>query len=402
MKIKALFVAIAVLLCGSAFAQESNRDANGNIQYGPYQTNKFFDNWFISVGGGVNCGIDGVVTAIKAKDLKKINYGFGIEAEANIGKWITPNYGVRFGWQGLNTAVDKKFHSKISEGKQINYVHADGLWNISNQFGGYKETRAINIVPYLHMGAMIEKGGKDFYGSVDKSGFAAGLGIMFPIRLGGVVSIVPDIRTTFARDGHISCVGSGLAANTSATLGLNFNLGKNNWTRLSTTLASSAAALAAAEAAKNALQAEKDRLANALNAANADKDALNKEIARLKGLKPEVIREGGLDLNKAMAVYFEKGKATLSAKELEHLEFYTKNVIANNDKIKFTVIGSADSKTGTKAGNAKLSQRRAEYIYNLLTGKYGISADNFTVKSLGGVANNANPELDRAVVIEKD
>ena len=39
----------------AAMAQENgNRDENGKIVRGPYLTNKFGDNWFIGVAGGVN------------------------------------------------------------------------------------------------------------------------------------------------------------------------------------------------------------------------------------------------------------------------------------------------------------------------------------------------------------
>ena len=72
------------------------------------------------------------------------------------------------------------------------------------------------------------------------------------------------------------------------------------------------------------------------------------------------------------------------------------------ETLKFTVAGSADSATGTKAGNQALSQKRADYIFNLLTDKYGLTSDNFTVKALGGVDTAADPQLDRAVYIENN
>lgn len=43
-------VAIALMAMSVAFAQENNnRDENGNIVRGPYLTNEFGDNWFISL-----------------------------------------------------------------------------------------------------------------------------------------------------------------------------------------------------------------------------------------------------------------------------------------------------------------------------------------------------------------
>ena len=70
--------------------------------------------------------------------------------------------------------------------------------------------------------------------------------------------------------------------------------------------------------------------------------------------------------------------------------------------MKFTLSGNADSKTGTKKRNQQLSQQRADYLYKLLTEKYGLDGNQFTVKANGGNDIFDTPELNRAVIIEKD
>lgn len=57
--LKRVLVAVLVLSTTCAFAQQEvkgreNRDANNKIVRGPYLTNRFFDNIFIGVAGGVN------------------------------------------------------------------------------------------------------------------------------------------------------------------------------------------------------------------------------------------------------------------------------------------------------------------------------------------------------------
>ena len=48
-------VAVAMTASPEAFAQENgNRDEYGNVVRGPYETNRFGDNWFIGAGGGIN------------------------------------------------------------------------------------------------------------------------------------------------------------------------------------------------------------------------------------------------------------------------------------------------------------------------------------------------------------
>ena len=47
--------AVAMTASPAAFAQEDgNRDEYGKVVRGPYETNRFGDNWFIGVGGGAN------------------------------------------------------------------------------------------------------------------------------------------------------------------------------------------------------------------------------------------------------------------------------------------------------------------------------------------------------------
>ena len=48
-------IALFVFASGFASAQENgNRDAQNRIVRGPYETNRFFDNVFVGVAGGVN------------------------------------------------------------------------------------------------------------------------------------------------------------------------------------------------------------------------------------------------------------------------------------------------------------------------------------------------------------
>lgn len=386
---KFIVIAAALLISAASFAQETNRDANGNLQFGGYETNKFWDNWFIQIGGGVNVALDNMSDIFKKDGLKKDFGGLAIDVEA--GKWIDPCFGFRFGWKGISTGNFNKPVNGFTVGadNKFHYVHGDFMVNVSNLFAGYKELRAVNIVPYLTAGGVWGQG----------RAIAAGLGIMFPIRLGNVVNLVPDFQFLCLNQNAFG--GDGIVSNASATLGLQFNLGRNNWTRVSTTAAAAAAALAASEAAANALKAKNDKLAAEAAAANAAKDALAKENANLKNAlaEAEANAKKGVDLSEnPIYAYFELGKTTLSAKELAHLEYQVKTALAQNKDQKLTITGTADGKVGSKYINNKLSKKRGEYLYKLLTEKYGLCADNFVVKN---EIRNTNNALDRAAVISK-
>ena len=397
---KKFFVIAALLISAVSFAQETNRDANGNKQFGPYETNKFFDNWFIQVAGGVNHDQDYLTNLFKGEDGFK--QGLGLNVKANLGKWFDPCYGARIGWTGLVNGklvegTGAEFATSKDNGAQYNYIHADGLVNLSNLFGGYKETRCISFVGYLTAGYAFQN--KMF--GVDERSFAAGLGLEMPIRLGGVVSIVPAFEWVGMRAQVFN--GDDFGGVASATLGLNFNLGKNNWTRKATTLAAAGAALAAAEAAANALRAQNEKLAADAAAANAAKNALANENEALRK-ELEALRNApkcaGVDLaENPIIAYFEIGKATLSEKELAHFDYQVKTALAQNAGQKLLITGKADGKTGSKSLNEKLSKKRAEYLFDLLTNKYGLDADNFSIAN--EVVAGSRSALDRAGVISK-
>ena len=382
---KKFFVIVAALALGTAaFAQETNRDANGNIQYGPYETNKFWDNWFIGVGGGVDFTKD----AGKPDGVKTINPVLNV----NFGKWFDPCFGARvsyYGWGMPGSQIDG-----TAEVLNNNLFAGDLMWNISNQFWGYSEKRIYNCIPYLQAGML--------YGTTAGAEFEAGAGILNNFRLGEKLGLQIDFRACAARAEQIQ--GPGACGIFYATAGLAYNLGRVNWTRKATTVGAAAAALAAAEAAKAAAKAAADKAAaDAANAAN-NADALAAQNQALKDALANASKDNGaIDalLAKPMVVYFEIGKAKLSNKEAAHLDYIVKTLMAAGKNATFTVTGSADSKTGSKKRNQQLCDKRAEYLYNLLTENYGLSGDNLVVKSCIDANSEATPELNRAVIIEK-
>ena len=61
------------------------------------------------------------------------------------------------------------------------------------------------------------------------------------------------------------------------------------------------------------------------------------------------------------------------------------------------ITGSADKKTGTSRRNQYLCEKRAEYLKNLLSEKYGIDASDFKVNT--NIATEGDAALGRAVII---
>lgn len=384
MKVKAIVFVAAALLCGSAaFAQQKeNRDADGKFVYGPYETNRFIDNWFVTAGAGINYANDGMLHSEHPVD------GWGLAVRAGLGKWCTPTVGFEFAYTGVKSSISGAFHQTFG----FHYPHASFLLNFSNLVAGYRCDRFCDVIPYFNAGYLIVKDGRN--------GVAGGAGIRTNLRLCNRVYLVPDVMLLVYPDKTKGVMGT-----FSATLGLTVDLGKNTFTRKSESMAAAAAALAAAIAAENASTLAKEQAEAAAKAAQAEKDALAAENAQLK----DAIAKDA-EANKAVVenlyktpcqVYFAADKATLSKTELAHFDYLVKTAISQGKDAHFIVNGNADSKTGTKAYNKALSERRANYIQKLLTEKYGLDPDKFEVKANGGIDIFPSIAENRCVVIER-
>ena len=398
----AALAAVALTASPAVNAQENgNRDENGKIVRGPYQTNRFGDNWFIGAGGGINVFLN---------DGYKTNIGPSIDA--GFGKWFTPAVGMRIGYSGLNTnywadqpsvlgrTLDKE-EGKYQQKFGYMYFHGDFLWNISDAIGGYKETRFWDFVPYLHAGYFRSYGldGADYYNNE----IAAGAGLLHNLRLSDRLDLIVDMKAIVV-NGRVH--GSdGVALLPSVTMGLAVDVGWPNFVRSSTVIGALETAtvdqMAALEAAAVALE-----LANAsLEQENLNLQNKNANLAdQVNKLKKAPAGMNPADFFKELSpvtVYFNIGKTTLTVDEMHHLDYIAKNILAKADKqskVYITVMGSADSNTGTQKRNQSLSEARGKYVADILATKYGIAKDRLVVKS-EVVKAKADPELDRAVKI---
>lgn len=395
-------VAVTMATCPAVSAQENgNRDEYGKVVRGPYETNRFGDNWFIGAGGGINVFLN-----------KGYDIAVAPSVDANIGKWFTPAVGMRIGYQGFQSKVwadnasvlgnvldaDKEMYAQKFG---YMYFHGDFLWNMSNALGGYKETRFWNLVPYAHAGFYRSYGldGADF----SDNEFAMGAGLLHNLRLSDRLDLVIDMRATVV-NGRVH-QSDDVALLGSVTAGLAVDLGYPNFVRTSTVLAAAdianaekfailETATAALELANEALAAQNEKLTTA----NMN---LKDQIKRLKCQTHAPDDMASFFEGMEPTVYFEIGKTVLNPMEMKHLEFIAGNIVAKADKetqITITVTGTADSNTGTEKRNDYLSSARGQYIYDILTQLYGICPERLVVQN-EIVRSSGDPAFDRAVTI---
>ena len=397
----AALIAVTMTVSPGLKAQENgNRDLEGKIVRGPYETNRFGDNWFIGVGGGINVFLN------EGYDVK-----IGPSIDGNFGKWFTPAVGLRVGYQGFLSQVwsplPRILGSTLNEDNSsylqkigYMYVHGDFLWNASDAIGGYKESRFWDLIPYLHAGYFRSYGvdNVDFYDNE----FALGAGLLHQLRLARRLDLIIDMRATVVNGRVIDNSGAGILP--SVTAGLSVDLGWPEFVRTASVIEAVEIAnlerTAILETAIAALEVANATLENENMKLEKTNKKLVKENNQLKSLP--VVEETDFFTGMTPAtIFFNIGEATLGEKEMEHLDFIARNLIARADQdtdILITVMGSADGNTGSSRRNQHLSEARGKYVFDILTSKYNISPERLTIKT-EVVKKAAKPELSRSVVI---
>jgi len=350
-------------------------------------TNSFWSNWFIQVNAvGSSFFENGEKWSSPFK-----GYRTNLGASVAIGKWFTPGLGLRTKITGI---WGREILGTDKEANAMKYwdLNEQVLFNLSNIFCGYSDTRVWNFIPYI---------GGGFARNMSHDQYAMGLnfGILNTWRLSHHVRLNLDLsfgahETDFMRGNcNNADVKRQLFENKDrqlqAEIGLTFNLGKATFNKVPDV-----------DAIKALSQAEIDALNGRLRDANGEIDRLNNLINNHKC--PEVGGGKTITVKEVAAapvsVFFNIGSAKIaSKKDLVNLQSLVDVAKANNKKI--VVTGSADSKTGSAALNQKLSEKRAQAVKDELV-KMGVSESNIEVKGIGGVSQMDPTAYDRRAVVE--
>ena len=125
-----------------------------------------------------------------------------------------------------------------------------------------------------------------------------------------------------------------------------------------------------------------------------------------KIVEKEVIKEVEKLVNNEVpsstAIFFEIGKATLTSKDKARIKLYAESINACKDDSTFEVGGYADKKTGSAKTNQRLSEKRAQAVYDALVAE-GVDPSRLEKKAYGGVDAIFfnNDVLSRTVIIKK-
>ena len=387
---KMLLVAVTMLVSGSRLAQTKSSVEEEFVTYETdkykVETNKFWSNWFISVGGGAQMLFGDHEKQMKFADR------LSPALDVAIGKWFTPGIGIRFMYSGLswkgvtqNGAYGNgKVYdaSKWLEEQEANYfnLHGDVLFNLSNLFCGYNEKRIWNVSPYVSLGwaRMLD--------APKTNEITGSLGLINSFRLCSSLDLQIDVRGTVMNDRFDGETGGRSGEGIlSATVGLTYKFPKRGWNKVKTPVYNDAL-WNEYRGKMNNLNAENERLKALLAEANS-------KPAETKVEKQIVVPD--------LIVTFRIGKSALTKEDRVNLGFLAKAIKEGDPKATYTITGYADAGTGSKKINEHLSKARAAAVYSCLVNEFGVDKSQLRVRHEGGVDNMFydDPRLSRAAIL---
>ena len=324
-------------------------------------TNGFWENWFVSLGGGIQ------LQGAGREDVGLFETTTP-DVTVSVGKWFTPGLGLRL-QSHLPSFKDD------TNGKGSAYaLYGDALFNLTNMFCGYKQDRLYNAIPYIGFGRL--------WGDV--AGWTPWtVGYLSTFRLTN--SFTLDLEL-FLKQYNAIHNYEHRNWQSGATLGLTWHIGGRGFDASPDMDAISAMHSAQLAGLNEALSAEQDE---------------NKNLKQQLAQKPkEVIVEKIVKevLAAPQSVFFSFNSAKIaSRKEILNLESLAN--MAKNNGAKLKITGYADSATGVPAYNQQLSERRAQAVAKELI-KMGVAEENIVIEAKGGVADIKPASYNRRVIIE--
>lgn len=376
---KKLLFTLALAGVSVAGMAQNNETAVPEMKYS-VATNSFWSNWFVqaNLAGTAFYSNEEQGWELSKSPFKSFrnNLGFSVA----IGKWFTPGLGLRTKFNGVwgRTVVPVEREKAYDDnGNKYWTLNEQALFNLSNMFCGYSNTRVWNFIPYLGAGI-----GRNMSANTYAMGLSAGILNTFRVsdRFAINLELGYSLWETDMDGISYGAIESkdGPASRDqmfSVEVGLTYNVGKTRWNKTPDV---------------DALKALSQSQIDALNAQLADSQNENAKLKdMLANQKPVETTKVVKEIAAApVSVFFNIGKSRIaSKKDLQNVKDLVEVAKANNSKI--VVTGYADSKTGSAAFNQKLSQKRADVVANELV-KMGVSRDNIEVVAAGGV-NTLSP-----------
>lgn len=388
---KVLFTLALVVAAMSVVAQE--QEVEPKPSNADFVTNRFWDNWEISVGAGAQTWFFG-----DNQDKGKFGKRISPEFDLSFTKWLTPVFGARLQGQGISMKSTAKYlndaNSVDGYGLQGNwsyyFIHVDAMVNLRNWIGGYKEMRVWQPVIFGGFGyARSHISGDDRYLNGNQE-WAFSYGLLNKFRVSKAVDLTLELKDMLVResfglrgsDEQAAVEGFGKYGNLfSASIGVTYRFNRRGFSRPEKCV----------EPDYSAYNKRIENLERELANAQASADQLAQQ---LKDAKAPVIYEGN-EVPVEMIVFFDWDKTAITPKTALQLDYLAKMMKAADKE--FTLVGFA-SEEGNAQHNVALSEGRAKAVRQALIDR-GVAADKLSVEWKGASTQFKGLPQNRAVII---
>ena len=378
---KRKFIMASLLLAGACLtmnAQEKDK----------YYTEKGSDNIFVGVGvGGMAVFNDGMNTPA---------FNFNV----SVGKYINPVWGVRGQIGGLWQSLDKQDNGYYGYCKKFGEINLDAMLNLINLFGGYNPDRAFNLYlfggPTMNLGKAVDTnitlnaatGAQSYtyseHGLKARFGATVGLGLGYDITDKWALNLEARAGVTPSIFGDASDCRKAEATGR-LTIGAAYTFGGKKFVPL------------VSKIEKDAINEEINKYRSELAKAQADLADAKNALANVKPEVKEVVKE--VQVAGPRAIFFKIGSAKIDGYGKVNIQLAAKILKANPDK-KYKIAGYADKATGSVYLNQKLSEKRAQAVYDALVAE-GVNGDQLELVGFGGTENMFGKNyLNRVVILE--
>lgn len=394
---KSKLVIFSLLLAGTAMTVNAQTKEK-------YVNEKATDNIFVSVTGGIS-----MVNSGKSEGK------FGSPAPhitVSLGKWFTPVWGVRAqgGLWKANFDTEHSYGTFDANGlpvgesagydKNVGQLRLDAMYNLSNAIWGYNPDRVFNLSVFAGPGLTFAKTANgmvqyaedgnswarvpagDQKGRVYVNG-SVGLQGKFNVNKYWDIDIEARGELAPSYLGHLSTAKTvgGIYVGAGAT----YTFGGKKFVPY------------VSKVDMDALNDEINKYRSELEQAQADLANAKNALANVKPEVREVVKE--VQVVGPRAIFFKIGSARLDDYGKVNIQLAAKILKANPDK-KYKVAGYADKATGSASWNQKLSEKRAQVVYDALIAE-GVDKDQLELVGFGGTENMFGKNfLNRVVILE--
>ena len=389
---KVIFCISAFMMFLTAGAQEKSV-----FRHASFETNRFIDNWEVSVGVGGQTFYrlrESQVSEVDLNPDNNITFGFN----AAIGKWVTPVFGGRVQYQGLSMS-NYVLKTGAENNWKYNYIHADAMINLTNWICGYKSDRFYNAVVLVGAGyGFSKKDGQEGWNNE----YVATAGLQNRFRLCKSFDANLELKANLTKENFDnSNSGYRFGGLYDVTAGLTYKIPtKRDFDVMDRAQYTNkiAALEKDVENGNKTIAEDAEEISKLKNALNKEKKAKEAALEAERKAKAAYAPT----TNQSLSIFFRLGESKISDKNQENLKFLAEAIKADKGSDKFVITGYADKETGTEAFNEQLSKERAEAVYNYLL-DLGVDKDRLKIDYKGDKEQpfSGKAYMNRVAVIKK-